>query len=128
MLSEAGERQMYPLEDGLTVAEFFEGGGTVLRAIRLYCFDCSGGSKSEVRNCQHVTCELHPFRFGRNPNRKLKPEQRRIAAARLRANVERGKAAASVDGQNPPTHVGKQRAHATPGLLHAGLGRRARKS
>jgi hypothetical protein len=127
MLEEAGDALMYPVEDGTTVADFFEKGGTRLKAIKRRCLDCSGGSKADVRDCQHVACDLHPFRFGRNPNRTMSREQRELAAARLKANVEGAKATASVDGQNSPTHAGKQRAQATRGLLRTGLGR-ARKS
>ena len=56
---------------------------TPLRAIRLKCLDCCSGSKYEVRVCgekdieagepyppQEDLCPLHPFRFGRNPNRE----------------------------------------------------------
>jgi hypothetical protein len=80
--AETGDRQVHPPQDGATTR-----GATALKAIKSRCLDCSGGSKSELRNCQHVTCDLHPFRLGTNPNRKMKPEQRRIAAARLKANV-----------------------------------------
>ena len=126
MLEEAGDALMYPVEDGTTVAEFFEKGGTRLKAIKRRCHDCSGGSKSEVRNCWDATCSLHPFQLGHNPNRAMSPEQREAAAGRLKANVERAKAAASVDGQIP-THVGKQSAQALA-PLHTRLGRLARKS
>jgi hypothetical protein len=122
MLEEAGDALMHPVEDGTTVTEFQEKGGTRLKAIKRRCLDCSGGSKSEVRDCQHLACDLHNFRLGKNPNRALSPEQREVAAARLKANVERAQAAASVDGQNSPTHVGKQRAHATPGWSIPGSG------
>ena len=68
---------MYPLEDGVTVAEFYAHGGTVLKAIKRRCLDCSGGSKSDVRDCAHTTCDLHPFRLGKNPNRALAPNNAR---------------------------------------------------
>ena len=42
---------------------------TPLRAIRKNCLSCSGGSPGEVRNCIIDTCPLHPYRFGKNPNR-----------------------------------------------------------
>jgi hypothetical protein len=89
LLAEAGDHKMYPLEDPMTVAEFHRNGGTALKAIKRYCLDCSGGSKSEVRNCKCVACPLHPFRLGKNPNRRMRPNQREIAAARLRANRRR---------------------------------------
>jgi len=89
MLAEVGDRKMYPLEDGMTVAEFHKNGGTGLKAIKRRCLDCSGGSKSEVRECRQSACDLHPFRLGKNPNRTMSPEQREIAAARLKANLKR---------------------------------------
>jgi len=41
-----------------------------LKAIRAKCIDCMCGQKYEVRLCPSTDCDLHPFRFGRNPNRK----------------------------------------------------------
>jgi hypothetical protein len=109
MRTEIANIKVYPKEDKITWAEFFENGGTRLDAIERKCLDCSGGSKSEVRNCWDVTCGLHPFRLGHNPNRAMGPEQREAAAARLKANVERAKGAASVDDRNSPTHIRKKR-------------------
>ena len=43
---------------------------TPVQAIRKKCIDCSGGSLQEVRECELIDCPLHPFRMGRNPNRK----------------------------------------------------------
>jgi hypothetical protein len=45
---------MYPLEDDMSAAEFFESGGTSVKAIR----------------------------------RRMRPDQRRKAAARLKANIQ----------------------------------------
>lgn len=39
------------------------------RAIRAKCIDCCAGNKREVRMCALTSCPLHPFRFGKNPNR-----------------------------------------------------------
>ena len=88
MIAQAGARRMYPLEDATTVAAFFANDGTRLQAIKRRCLDCSGGSKKEVRGCRVRDCDLHPFRLGKNPNRALSPEQRAIAAARLKANIK----------------------------------------
>jgi len=41
-----------------------------LQAIRKNCIDCSGGSYSEVQNCNIPTCPLFEFRFGKNPSRR----------------------------------------------------------
>jgi hypothetical protein len=91
MRAEIANIEVYPEEDKKTWAEFFENSGTRLDAIESKCLDCSGGSKSKVRNCWDVTCGLYNFRLGHNPNRAMSPEQRQIAAARLKANIERGK-------------------------------------
>lgn len=40
-----------------------------LRAIRLNCLDCMGGSGNEVKLCPSEQCPLYPYRFGKNPNR-----------------------------------------------------------
>lgn len=43
---------------------------TPLRAIRAKCLDCTCYQPSEVRKCTMEDCPLHPFRFGKNPNRE----------------------------------------------------------
>ncbi len=40
-----------------------------LKAIRQYCLGCSENFK-EVRLCPITKCELHPYRFGKSPNRQ----------------------------------------------------------
>jgi hypothetical protein len=53
-----------------------------LRAIRLRCLDCSGGSAPEVAKCKfgpdHATspCGLHEYRSGHNPKRAWSGEVR----------------------------------------------------
>lgn len=57
-----------------------------LRAIKLRCIDCCGGSYSEVKECPSVSCSLYPFRLGKNPFREkrvMTDEQRQAAAERL---------------------------------------------
>lgn len=56
-----------------------------LRAIRAKCIDCSGESVAEVRACALADCPLHPYRMGRNPNRK----GREMTDAERAACVER---------------------------------------
>jgi hypothetical protein len=102
MLAEAGDCQMYPLEDPMTAAQFHENGGTPLKAIKRRCLDCSGYSKADVRNCFDAACALYPFRQRRNPNRRMNPEQRKAAAARLKANIERGKEKKRGDDEPKP--------------------------
>jgi hypothetical protein len=50
-----------------------------LKAIRVKCLDCSGGSPAEVRACEAMECSLFPYRLGHRPvdgrNRK-KPHGR----------------------------------------------------
>ena len=57
-----------------------------VRAIRMKCVDCSGGSRTEAERCTVKTCALYPFRMGRNPFRAVREmtdEQRQAAAERL---------------------------------------------
>src|SRR5215470_9872701 len=79
ILADAGDRTMYPLERRTQVGGFYEGGGTPLKAIKYLCRDCSGGSKVDVRACSYADCPLHPFRLGKNPNRRMS-EEKRVAA------------------------------------------------
>ena len=58
---------------------------TPIRAIRAKCIDCSGDSVAEVRACHLTWCPLHPYRMGRNPNRK----GRELTDAERAACVER---------------------------------------
>lgn len=65
-----------------------------VKAIRLKCLDCSGGSSAEVAQCLLTHCALYPFRFGRNPFRQaLTDEQREKKAAPLRQARARREAA-----------------------------------
>lgn len=45
-----------------------------LRALRLRCIDCSGGSAAEVRGCEIEKCPAWPFRMGKNPWRAPQSE------------------------------------------------------
>jgi hypothetical protein len=79
----------------------FEAAGhtTPLRAVRLHCVECCGGSSNEVRHCSATSCPLWPCRFGRRPNAEEKavvaemptyPLERRMAgASALRAARKR---------------------------------------
>jgi hypothetical protein len=54
-----------------------------LKALRLRCIDCSGGSAAEVRLCIAVTCPAWPFRMGSNPWRAPTSEAKRERARTL---------------------------------------------
>jgi len=67
---------------------------SVLKAIRLNCLQCSGGSSNEVKLCAIPSCPLYPFRFGKNPyreKRNLTPEQKEATAERLKNGREKAK-------------------------------------
>ena len=40
----------------------------ILQAIRRKCLDCSCFQPSEVRECPVSTCDLWPYRLGRDPD------------------------------------------------------------
>lgn len=65
-----------------------------VKAIRLKCLDCSGGSSGEVEKCPIADCALYPFRFGKNPfrtvvKRELSDEERLIIRERFMKNVHK---------------------------------------
>jgi len=40
-----------------------------VKAIKKFCYDCTGGSIKERKLCEITDCPLYPFRLGKNPNR-----------------------------------------------------------
>ena len=46
---------------------------TPLRAVRLKCLDCMGGSAHDVRLCPIPDCPLYPWRMGHRPKRPKAP-------------------------------------------------------
>ena len=60
---------------------------TPLKAIRAKCLDCCYDNVMEVRLCPATNCPLWEFRFGKNLNIKLSPEEkeRRAEIARKSA-------------------------------------------
>ena len=38
-----------------------------LRAFRAHCFQCQGGSREAVIECETEHCPCHPYRLGKNP-------------------------------------------------------------
>ena len=105
-------RNVLPFEDDLTQGESHAEGATALRAIKRRCFDCSGCSKADVRNCKFTDCDLWPFRQGKNPNRVLSWEAleaarangARLADRRLAAKIDASTAdsAAVLPAKLPP--------------------------
>lgn len=43
---------------------------TPMKAIQVFCFECCGGSKQDVKECTALKCALYPYRLGKNPYRK----------------------------------------------------------
>ena len=58
-----------------------------LKAIRLKCLDCSGGSAQEVKNCALSECPLFPYRFASNPYTKKKGNPQALAKWRSKKSV-----------------------------------------
>ena len=66
-------------------------------AIKEFCLDCSGGSRTERRDCNVTTCPLYPYRTGSvDPSfstgkRKWTKEQKQAAANRMKDLHKSGK-------------------------------------
>lgn len=67
---------------------------TPMRAIRLKCIDCSGGSRNEVAACLVADCPLYPFRMNRKPTydgvevkRRILTDEQKVA---LRERLRQG--------------------------------------
>ena len=45
---------------------------TPVAGIRLFCMECIGGSKKDVRECSTTECPLNPFRMGKRPKTQSK--------------------------------------------------------
>lgn len=59
---------------------------TPMKAIRMKCLDCCGGSSNEVNLCAAKVCPLYAFRTGKNPyraKREYTEEQRAEIAERF---------------------------------------------
>ena len=39
----------------------------ILKTIREYCVNCSGGVREEVARCTVTNCELYEYRMGKDP-------------------------------------------------------------
>ena len=48
---------------------------TPMKAMRLKCLECSGGSQKEVRLCPVTSCSLYPYRMGHRPKKDTIPCQ-----------------------------------------------------
>ena len=53
-----------------------ETGKTFSRVIKEKCLGCSGGVRSEVRDCWATNCPLFPYRFGKKPGTAIKELQK----------------------------------------------------
>ena len=57
-----------------------------LKAIKQFCYECSGENRAEVKRCSSPDCPLKPFRTGKNPflkKREMTPEQKEQARQNL---------------------------------------------
>lgn len=64
---------------------------TPLKAIKEFCFQCSGESAYEAKRCTADHCPLFPYRMGRGNPRYMSEEERAAAAERMRSyNKARG--------------------------------------
>ena len=76
----------------------------ILKVIKAHCLDCCCGQRDEVINCLCTDCNLHPLRFGKDPNpRVLSPEERERRAKIMMANIEKRKNHDDSHGENDGT-------------------------
>lgn len=78
-------------EDSTTIVEGYTGERitSVLKAIKKKCLNCCAYQRDEVKYCSATSCELWPFRLGRNPYRKkrnLTEEQKQKIKERMLQN------------------------------------------
>ena len=59
----------------------------ILKVIRKHCLNCCYESPSEVSICM-VDCDLHPYRFGSDPN----PNAKKVEQGKLNAKMHGFKA------------------------------------
>jgi hypothetical protein len=57
-------------------------------AIRLFCLECTGGSRKEVTQCTATGCALFPFRTSQSPAKTLSttPESKQPVPSALAAH------------------------------------------
>jgi hypothetical protein len=80
---------------------------TPVRAIRRKCSECAGSPRAATR-CEKEDCALHPYRAGRNPNR------RGIGRSDLHKDAHSGKFRPSQDGRN--VSISRSSEGSTPGF------------
>lgn len=79
-----------------------------LKAIRLKCLDCSGGSFNEVKLCPVEKCPLYPFREGRNPfvqKQEWSADRRAAQKARFVQNVQSVTRTKSTNSPSEGTYI-----------------------
>lgn len=65
---------------------------TPVKAIRMHCTECMGGTKGyskQIKECPTTVCPVYDYRFGENPNHRqnLTDKERKERADRLKKNV-----------------------------------------
>ena len=61
---------------------------TPIKAIRLHCLECMGGSSQEVEKCTRPSCPLWHYRFGKHPTFKMSPEEKARRSEQGRKIIE----------------------------------------
>ena len=80
-----------------------------LKALRLRCIDCYGGSLKSVRGCASTDCPSWPFRLGHSPWRKELSQERKEQLRRLGAET----AATRITDQKYGAQIGTDEGAAT---------------
>ncbi len=75
---------------------------TPLRAIKMFCVECFGGSAREVSRCTSYNCPLYEFRKGKNPRlkRELTDEQRQQMSASFKERMRKSEENTEIDAYN----------------------------
>lgn len=72
---------------------------TPLRAIKMFCVECFGGSAREVSRCTSYNCPLYEFRQGKNPRlkRELTDEQRQQMSVLFKERMRKSEENTEID-------------------------------
>ena len=113
MTAEVGNHKMYPLEAGVTVAEFYAHSGTALKAIKRRCLDCVRRLQVGREGLRAYQLRPAPLQAGQEPQPKDERGTARSRSSASEGQHRKGKARTRLIAGNLSTHVAKRGARAT---------------